>query len=88
MSRLSSCWALIIVLLAVLLATPSVALDVPPLAGRVVDLAHVLPNSTVELLTTQLAVHETKTSNQVAVLIIPSLEGDGIEEFSHRVATA
>jgi uncharacterized protein len=88
MSRLSSCGALIIVLLAALLATPAVALDVPPLAGRVVDLAHILPNSTVESLTTQLAAHETKSSNQVAVLIIPSLEGDAIEEFSHRVATA
>ncbi|MGZ8380562.1 MAG: TPM domain-containing protein [Nitrospira sp.] len=88
MSRLSSCWALITVLLAVLLATPAVALDVPPLAGQVVDQAHVLPKSTVESMTAQLAAHETKTSNQVAVLIIPSLEGDAIEEFSHRVATA
>ncbi|MBH0202217.1 MAG: hypothetical protein HP496_07975 [Nitrospira sp.] len=64
------------------------ALDVPPLTGRVVDLAHIVPNSTVESLTAQLAAHETKSSNQVAVLIVPSLEGDTIEEFSHRVATA
>lgn len=70
------------------LAPSASALDVPPLTGRVVDLAHVLPNSTVEPLTAQLAAHETKSSNQVAVLIISSLEGDAIEEFSHRVATA
>ncbi|MGZ8385092.1 MAG: TPM domain-containing protein, partial [Nitrospira sp.] len=88
MSRFSSCWNLIIVLHAVLLATPAFALDVPPLAGQVVDQAHVLPKSTVESMTAQLAAHETKSSNQVAVLIIPSLEGDAIEEFSHRVATA
>jgi uncharacterized protein len=69
------------------LAPSASALDVPPLTGRVVDLAHILPNSAVESITAQLAAHETKSSNQVAVLIIPSLEGDAIEEFSHRVAT-
>ncbi len=63
------------------------ALDVPPLTGRVVDLAHVLPGSTVESLTTQLAAHETQSGNQVVVLTMPSLEGDVLEEFSHRVAT-
>ncbi len=63
------------------------ALDVPPLTGRVVDLADVLPNTTVESLTAQLAAHESKSSDQVAVLTIPSLEGDSLEDFSHRVAT-
>jgi uncharacterized protein len=63
------------------------AIDVPPLTGRVVDLARVLPNSTVESLTTQLAAHEARSSNQVAILIIPSLAGEPLEEFSHRVAT-
>jgi uncharacterized protein len=46
-----------------------------------------LPTSTAESLTAQLAAHETQSSNQVAVLIIPSLEGESLEEFSHRVAT-
>ncbi len=69
------------------LATSASALDVPPLTGRVVDLAHVLQNSVVESLTTQLAAHEAQSSNQVAVLIVPSLEGESLEEFSHRVAT-
>jgi uncharacterized protein len=63
------------------------ALDVPALSGRVGDLAHVLPASTVESLSAQLAAHETQTGNQVAVLILPSLEGEPLEEFSHRVAT-
>ncbi|HEX5544129.1 MAG TPA: TPM domain-containing protein [Nitrospira sp.] len=68
-------------------AFPAHALDVPLLTGRIVDLAHVLPNSTVEALTDQLAAHEAASSNQVVVLIIPSLEGESLEEFSHRVAT-
>ncbi len=63
------------------------ALDVPQLTGRVMDLAHVLPASAVESLSARLAAHEAATSNQVAVLIVPSLEGDALEEFSHRVAT-
>ena len=63
------------------------ALGVPPLTGRIVDPAHVLPASTAELLSGRLAAHETATSNQVVVLIVPSLEGDTLEEFSHRVAT-
>ncbi len=70
------------------IASHALALDVPPLTGRIVDLAHVLPNSTVESLTAQLAAHETQSSNQVAVLIVPSLDGESLEEFSHRVATA
>jgi uncharacterized protein len=70
-----------------LLAVSSWALDVPPLTGRVVDLAHILPAEVAVSLTHELEVHETKTSNQVAVLILPSLEGDPLEPFSHRVAT-
>ncbi|MCI1278092.1 MAG: TPM domain-containing protein [Nitrospira sp.] len=66
---------------------PAVALDVPPLSGRIVDQAHVLPPAVVERLTADLAAHEAKTSNQVAVLIIPSLEGEPLFDFSHRVAT-
>lgn len=86
MSRLAFCCYLAAA--AFFLTTSASALDVPPLTGRVADLAHILTNSTVESLTDQLAAHEAKSSNQVAVLIIPSLEGDAIEEFSHRVATA
>ncbi len=69
------------------LTSHALALDVPPLTGRVVDLAHVLPQSTVEALTARLTAHEEQSSNQVAVLTIPSLEGESLEEFAHRVAT-
>jgi uncharacterized protein len=39
-------------------------------------------------LTSLLAAHESKTTNQVAVLTLASLEGEPLEEFSHRVASA
>lgn len=66
---------------------PGLALDVPPLSGRVVDLAHVLPPATTAQLSETLQAHETKTSNQVAVLIVTSLEDEPLFDFSHRVAT-
>ncbi|MGC3973987.1 MAG: TPM domain-containing protein [Nitrospira sp.] len=59
----------------------------PPLSGRVVDLAHVLPPATTAQLSETLQAHESKTSNQVAVLIVPSLEDESLFDFSHRVAT-
>ena len=73
--------------LASALTSLSFALDVPPLTGRVVDLAHVLPPNTVESLTARLKAHEETTSNQVTVLVLPSLEGEPLESYSHRVAT-
>jgi len=65
----------------------ALALEVPVLTGRVVDLAQVLPADVAASLTRDLEAHETKTSNQVAVLILPSLEGEPLESFSHRVGT-
>lgn len=72
---------------ALTLASLVFALDVPPLTGRVIDLAHVLPPNTVESLTARLKAHEETTSNQVTVLVLPSLEEEPLESFSHRVAT-
>src|SRR5215204_3024639 len=63
------------------------ALDVPPLTGRIVDLAHIMPADVAAGLTAELEAHETKTGNQVAVLILPSLDGEPLESFSHLVAT-
>lgn len=67
---------------------PAEALEVPPLTGRIVDLAHVLPSAVREQLSAELQAHEAKTTNQVAVLIIPSLEGEPLFDLSHRVATS
>lgn len=71
---------------ALTLASLVFALDVPPLTGRVVDRAQVLPADVAASLAHDLEAHEAKTGNQVAVLILPTLEGEPLEEFSHRVA--
>ncbi len=59
---------------------------VPDLSGRVVDQAGILSDLAEETLTALLAAHEDTTSNQVAVLTMPSLNGETIEAFSIRVA--
>jgi len=68
-------------------ASPAGALDVPPLTGRIVDAAHLLPADLAVSLSAELAAHEARTGNQVALLTLPSLQGEPLEEFSHRVAT-
>ncbi len=69
----------------VTLALLAYALDVPFLAGRVNDTAGMLSAKTVQQLERELAAFEKETSNQVAVLTIPSLEGEAIEEYAIKV---
>jgi len=88
MSRVWRKPARLFVFLAMLLS-PGLAwsIEVPPLTGRVMDLAQVLSVSEAEKLTGDLQAHETTTGNQVVVLTLPSLEGEPLEPFAHRIAT-
>lgn len=62
-------------------------LAVPELWGmRVHDDAKVLSSQTVQQLEAQLKLHEDSTSNQIAILIIPSLQGEAIEDYTLKVA--
>ena len=63
-------------------------LDVPPLRGRVTDLAGLMPPDRAQALEERLAAFERETGHQIAVLTIPSLQGDALENFSIRVAEA
>lgn len=67
---------------------PSSALEIPHLPGRVNDLAGILSPTESSHLEQKLSAIETETTNQIAILIIPSLEGNPLEEFSIRVARA
>jgi uncharacterized protein len=62
------------------------ALDVPPLRGRVNDYARVMSQDQVRSLESRLDQFEQETGHQVAVLTIPTLDGEDIEGFSIRVA--
>ncbi|HEX8041822.1 MAG TPA: TPM domain-containing protein [Chryseosolibacter sp.] len=60
---------------------------IPQLWGtRIHDEAGILSPAFVDRLEQQLKKHEDSTSNQIAILIIPSLQGEPIEDFSLRAA--
>src|SRR6185436_15852048 len=59
---------------------------IPELWGqRIHDEAKVLSQNAIDHLEVQLKKYEDSTTNQIAVLIIPSLGGDVLEEYSLRV---
>src|SRR5512136_50125 len=76
--------------LVLLLAFPlhAAGLEVPHLQARITDLAGLLSPEEISALESKLRDLETSDSTQIAVLIIPSLEGEVLEDFSERVATA
>jgi len=59
---------------------------VPPLRGRVNDLAGVLDPEAARRIEARLAAFEQETTHQIAVLTVPGLEGEPIESFAFRVA--
>jgi uncharacterized protein len=61
--------------------------EIPELWGlHVHDEANALKQKTIDELEKQLIAYEDSTSNQIAVLIIPVLDGEVLEEYSLRVA--
>jgi uncharacterized protein len=78
-------------LLALLLCWAASALAlvaVPPLTGRVVDQTGTLSASDIASLTQTPKDLETRKGSQIAVLIVPTTEGEAIEPFSLRVVEA
>jgi uncharacterized protein len=68
-----------------LLSGVAAAQDVPYLAGRVVDDAHILSEDAQTRLTAALKAHEDATSDQVVVLTVPTTGDDSIESYSNNV---
>jgi uncharacterized protein len=62
--------------------------QIPPLHARITDLAGVLSPEEVSSLESKLADLERTDSTQIGILIIPSLEGQPLEDYSIRVAEA
>ena len=62
------------------------ALDVPPLNGPVNDYARMFTASETQELNTYLYTIDRNSDLQIAVLTIPSLEGESLEDYSIRVA--
>lgn len=60
----------------------------PPLSGRVVDAAGVLAPEARTSLEAKLKAYEDKTSDQVVVATVPSLQGRTVEDYANRLFRA
>jgi uncharacterized protein len=87
MNLFRTLWLLV---LALTLAGPAQAQlkAVPALGARVTDEAGMLDATQKQRLEAVLAEHETKSGNQIAVLLVKSTEPEAIEQFGIRVADA
>lgn len=72
--------------LLLIISFNSFALSVPKLTQPVVDLANILSNDEKERLNNQLFSLFNEGLIQISVLIVPSLEGEVLEEYSIKVA--
>jgi uncharacterized protein len=76
------------VLLVCLVSGLACALDFPPLTGRVVDQAGVIPGSARETLETKLKDLEDKSGIQLVVATVKSLQGGDIETYANELFRA
>jgi uncharacterized protein len=60
----------------------------PPLTGRVVDEAHVLPPQVQADMTAKLAALEKANGDQLVVVTLPSLQGYPIEDYGYQLGRA
>lgn len=74
---------LVIGLLSFIIAAQ--AAELPALTGRVVDNAGIIDASTEAALTSKLAAFEQKSSDQVVVATINTLDGEPLEDFANRL---
>lgn len=83
---------LIAALLFVLPATAQNAsgakLDFPPLTGRVVDQANLLDPATEQALTEKLAALEARSTDQLVVVTVNSLQDQEIEDYGYQLGRA
>jgi uncharacterized protein len=78
---------LTVLLISISLTTNALALEVPsrPI-GRISDYTKTLKTKEIKELEQTLAQFERETTNQIAVVLIPTLAGDNLEDYSIRLA--
>ena len=77
---------LLLLILLVILVCQIFSLNVPKLKGRINDYAGILSSRQQAELESFLASQEAKTSSQIAVLIVSTLNGENLEDYSLKVA--
>ncbi len=84
--RLSSLsWRGLALALVALASARAQVAEVPFLTGRITDNAEILTPQTRERLTGIIRAHEQSTSNEIAILTLPSFESGSIDEFAAQV---
>ena len=78
----------VVCLVIIAAALPCLALEVPKLEGRVMDLAGIFSSTAVDAMAAESERLEQENGAQIAVLTIPSLEGQPLEDYSMRVVEA
>ena len=73
------------VLLGFTLQAGAAGVDIPPLKSRVTDLTGTLPAQQVVQLEQRLAAFEKEKGVQIAVLMVPTVQPESIEEYAVRV---
>ena len=78
---------LTVLLISISLTTNALALEVPSRPkGRISDYTKTLKTKEIQELEQTLARYERETTNQIAVVLIPTLAGDNLEDYSIRLA--
>ena len=72
-------------LLLAFATAPAHAQTFPPLTGRVVDAANIIPDDQEAALTAKLDALEKESSRQLVVATVPSLEGYPIDDYGYRL---
>jgi uncharacterized protein len=75
-------------LVAAIASVQAADIAFPPLTGRVVDEAGIIPPAAAAQLTAQLAAHEQRTGQQVVVAVVKSLQGQPIEDYGYQLGRA
>jgi uncharacterized protein len=77
--------ALLVAILILLTPLAAFAQSFPTLTGRVVDAANLLKPDERAALDAKLKAHEDKTTDQLVVATVPSLEGFEVEDYANRL---
>jgi uncharacterized protein len=77
--------ALLLALLVVIAPLAALAQTFPALTGRVVDAANILKPEERAAIEAKLKAYEDKTSDQVVVATVTSLDGTSVEDYANRL---
>ena len=78
------CW----LWLALLAIQPAQAAPTPALTGPLVDAANVIPDEQEPALIAKLQAVQAQSGRQLVVATIPTLDGEPVEDYGYRLATA